>query len=272
MNVSTDYDKLIDLFLDDIEELVLHHHDMVQSVDKPNQLELGISEKPEVCPFCKEKPENWEYNHSHFLDDNLNKHLNCYICDKCNKKAMVRNKPLKFYAHNGSKFDFNLFIGKMLNDPDFKNCQFLAKTESRFTQVEAYIKNPMYKFSINDSMMLLVGGLAGLTEAWVTETEKPLIKSLIENFYECEVSDDIVNLSLKKAIFPYSALNKPKQTKKMSEPLPEKWFYDDLRKEAVSTSDYKTYKNAYKTLQNEFDDFTFGDYHNFYLLLDIVSY
>jgi hypothetical protein len=257
MKVLKDHEKLIDCFLDDVAFLVAHHHDVVQSVDHADPLVKGFVQKPDTCPHCHCTPQNWDYNHSHFKDDNLNNHLDGYICDTCNKKMTVRNKPLKFFAHNGSKFDFSLFMKKMLNDKEFKGFKFLAKTESRFTQVEGYINDPVYKFSFNDSRMMLVEGLAKLASAWVTDSDKQDISTLLNKFYKSEVSESIVDLSRKKAVFPYAALNKPSQTMKEIEPLGKEWFYDTLYKKDISDSDYKTYTSSYQTLQDEFEDFTF---------------
>jgi hypothetical protein len=98
----------------------------------------------------------------------LNLEYNRYICSDCNKKAMVRNKPLKFYAHNGSKYDQNLFLPTFLNDPEIKKHSFLNKSESRFTEVKLgfgfldQMGNARYKLSFNDSMMLLTGSLSSL--------------------------------------------------------------------------------------------------------------
>lgn len=268
--VLKNHDKLIDHFLDDVESLTVYHHDIMQSVDHADPLAKGVAEKPEVCPHCKLATDNWEYNHSHFQNDTLNTHLNGYICDNCNKKMQVRNKPLKFFAHNGSKFDFSLFMKKMLNDNEFRGFKFLAKTESRFTQVEGYVNNPMYKFSFNDSRMMLVEGLGKLSAAWVTDSDKPDISKLLNKFYKTNVSDSIVDLSLKKAVFPYEALCKPDDTMDCLEPLDKSWFFDNLSKQEISDENYQTYLDSYKTLQDEFDGFTFRAYHDYYLLLDVL--
>lgn len=270
MYQSNDVDQLLNNFLDDVEELVTHHHDIVQSVDFADPLAVKNAGEPLRCPLCHCSATKWEYNHSHHAGDNLNTHLDGLICETCNKKATVRNKPLRFYAHNGSRFDFSLFLGKMFNDSEFKGFKFLAKTESRFTQIDGYINSAMYKFSFNDSRMHLSQGLGDLANAWISDADMPTLKTLIEMFYENVVDDDLVKLSRKKAVFPYSALNSIDETLPLTEPLDRKWFYDTLRCEDVSEGDYKTYLDAFAVLKQQKPDSTFGDYHDFYLLLDVV--
>jgi DNA repair exonuclease SbcCD ATPase subunit len=95
--------ELLEWFLEDIAELAAHHHGL-QSVDFADPEERAEAELPEgdICPFClKETPQGeFEYNHSHFDGDNLNKHLDRYVCKTCNLKCTLRQKPLKFYGHN----------------------------------------------------------------------------------------------------------------------------------------------------------------------------
>jgi hypothetical protein len=57
----------------------------------------------------------------------------------------------------------------LVNSPKFKNFEFLAKTESRFTQVTCNVAaNSKVKLSFNDSRMLLTDSLASLAKAWIS--------------------------------------------------------------------------------------------------------
>jgi hypothetical protein len=111
---------------------------------------------------------------------------------------MLRNKPLKFYAHNGSKYDNNLFLPTFLNDSQVVSNDFLNKTESRFTEVKLSFKRDKgdvtmenhrqvgkYKLSFNDSMMLLPGPLAKLCSAWVNPSrDSEILEKLMKIFYK----------------------------------------------------------------------------------------
>jgi hypothetical protein len=162
MASSLDPKELLEWFLDDVIEMGEHHH-ALQCVDFADPKERRKAKIPEdlVCPFCLKETarESFEYNHSHFYGDNLNLHLNKWICKGCNLKCTLRQKPLKFYGHNASRFDNYLFMDALVNSPKFKGFEFLAKTESRFTQVTCNVAaNSKVKLSFNDSRMLLTEG------------------------------------------------------------------------------------------------------------------
>ena len=263
--------KLIASFLQHVIE-ILEHHYALQSVEMADAEERREAVKPELCPWCLTKPEKLDYNHSHFEGDNLNLEHNRWICHQCNMTATLKNKPLRFYAHNGSKFDFNLVLKDLLNNNEFTNFEFLAKTESRFSEVVCSVKkNTCLRASFNDSLMLLSGSLAKLINAWVQAEDKIHIKTLLKLFYpEFENNiDPLVNISLKKQVFPYAALNDKKLLKQNV--IQPEVFYDTLRKQAVEEDDYKEYLEANGVLQ-EFigEEYMFLDYHNFYLQLDVI--
>jgi hypothetical protein len=83
MASSLDPKELLEWFLDDVIEMGEHHH-ALQCVDFADPKERRKAKIPEdlVCPFCLKETarESFEYNHSHFYGDNLNLHLNKWIC------------------------------------------------------------------------------------------------------------------------------------------------------------------------------------------------
>lgn len=294
---SQDPKELLEWFLEDVAELAAHHHEL-QSVDFADPEERAAAKIPEdgICPFClketprteivtketpkgkvqKEKRIEFEYNHSHFEGDTLNKHLDRYICQTCNLKCTLRQKPLKFYGHNASRFDNYLFLESLLNSPMFTSFEFLAKTESRFTQVVcSVVANPKHKVSFNDSRMIVSGNLASLAKAWITPgVDDPKIKTLLKLFYPTLESDKLntlVEISREKAVFPYAALsNEALLAEKV---IAKEHFFDILYSTEISEEDYQTYLKANsvleKTIENP-EDYSFYDYHDFYLTLDVV--
>jgi hypothetical protein len=292
MNSSEDYNELVNQFVETCKDITVYHHDEIQSVDTAiNKPEFTEDDDEDGCTFCCRPYNNEtrkpEYNHSHFVDDNLNTQYNKYICSECNKKAMLRNKPLKFYAHNGSKYDNNLFLPKFLNDPQVRNHEFLNKTESRFTEVKLGFARTSadiefdkwgnakckYKLSFNDSMLLLQGPLSKLCSAWVNKTrDGPLLKKMLKIFYtDIEDVEPLVKQSFGKQVFPYTALNNIELIDQC-EPIEKKYFENTFVNKECSDDDYKSYLEANKVLQETIgaSTYCFGDYHDYYLLLDVV--
>ena len=279
IKASQDVNELLEWFLDDVIDFVAHHHKL-QSVDYADPEERDEAEIPEdgKCPFCLEEVEDkkWDYNHSHFRGDNKNKHLDRYICHSCNAACTIKNKPLKFYGHNASRFDNYLFLESLVNSPKFTNFEFLAKTESRFTQVVCAVNgNTKHTVSFNDSRMIVSGGLASLAKAWITPgVDDPKLAALLKLFYpslgETQINT-LVGISREKAVFPYAALNK-EELLESKKPISRKHFYDTLYNTEISDEDYETYLKANSILKKTLGkpDYCFLDYHNLYLGLDCI--
>lgn len=267
---NQDSEALLENFLEDIETVNLHHYGL-QSIDTADPDEKAAAKLPEdgKCPLCLEHCFEFEYNHSHFEGDTLNKHLDMYICGNCNKTCMIKNKPLKFYGHNASRFDNNLFMERLLNSENFFNFDFLAKTESRFTQVTGALSgNSKVKTSFNDSRLIVQGALGDLANAWITKADESRLKALLGLFYKQNL-DGILDISTKKQVFPYAALSQ--ETLLDEKVIDKEHFYDDLYNEAISDEDYKVYQEASSRLESLVGSgYRFLDYHDFYLALDVV--
>ena len=217
----------------------------------------------------------WEFNHSHFVDDQINKKYNCYICSACNRKMEIRNKPLCFYAHNGSKYDNNLFLSRSITSNKIYNFDFLAKSVDRFTQVTCMIngnnKDKNFKISFCDSLMMIASSLDKVSKMFVSKAnDHQIIKTLAELFYNQPVPENVLDLCYNKAVFQYKSLcdenqyNKTKYTKKTQ-------FYSFLSREKINDKDYQSYRKSDDVLKNFIGKkYDFIDYHNYYLLLDVV--
>lgn len=264
-------EELLESFIKDCVAVAEQHYKL-QSVDFANAEEKNAAEHPQdgICPICLETKDEFEYNHSHFVGDNLNTHLNCYMCKNCNLALTIRNKPLKFYGHNSSRFDHNLFMEVLLNSDKFKNHKFLAKTESRFTQVECSLsKNADIKLSFNDSKMIVAGALGKLASAWITKDDSEKLKDLLKLFYPTGNLDELLEISSNKQIFPYNALSIEECFDQKI--IEKEMFHDNLYNEDISDEDYSTYLDASSRLEKVIgEDYTFYDYHDFYLTLDCV--
>ena len=262
---------LLEDFCQDLIDITRHHHDL-QSVDHYNMADKEAAELPAECPWCLKASDQYDWNHSHFEGDNLNKQHDRLICHDCNVKATLKNTALKFYAHNGSKFDFNLILSKIINTADFTNHQFLAKTESRFTQVSFSVKaDTCLKISLNDSIMILGGSLSDLANAWIKPEDKPKIKDLLTLFYPDNQNNinQLVDISLGKQVFPYGALNDPEQFK--NKIIERETFFNVLSNSHISDEDYAEYQKASGILEEYIGpDYSFAHYHDFYLQLDVI--
>jgi hypothetical protein len=281
MKNITETEDLIADFIADCKAMTIHNYDL-QNVEH-----YTATPKPdgEQCPWCLSDAtakNPLEYNHSHWEGDNLNLEHNRWICHRCNMAVTLRNKPLKILFHNGSKFDFSLFSAEILNDESLLGHSFIAKTESRFSEISlqfgdiipdarAWVKNYKYKMSFNDSRMLLSEPLAALANAWILpeDLEKYVAPLLQIHYKDQSIVNKIKSLALKKAVFPYGTLNEHEKFLKMTEPVASKDFYDTLSKSNVSDEDYQDYLTANSVLKESgIQGYTFEDYHNFYLLLD----
>lgn len=284
MKISLNPKKLTKEFAKDCAEIAKFHHEQqcvdvagehepykFSYFDKDDNLVENGSNKIGTCPFCYKDMKRPEYNHTHFKDDDLNLELNTYICKLCNAKNQVKNKGLSLFFHGGSKFDFNLFAAEMFNSKLFSKPNLIAKNESRYTQMTFCVNNSDAKIVFKDSILLLGGSLESITNAWIGEKDYPDIKKALEDFYKCEVSDELVKLSRTKQVFPYEVLSDMKTNGPRTDYITKKEFYNTLKMKDVSNSEYKAYKNAFDVLKNEFGSETcFQDYHDYYLLLDVV--
>ena len=261
-----DTDKLLDDFLDDLLYVANLHHSL-QSVD---QYTGEIPEKPEECSLCYKKCEDLEFNHSHFKNDNLNQWLDCWVCKNCNTKLNLKQQGVDIYGHNTSRYDNNLFFEHMLNSNKFKNYSFTSKNESKFTKIScASAEHGWFKLNIKDSVLIIPSSLDEISSSWVDPSkDAETIKIFLDKQYK-DTSDDLVNISFKKAVFPYEALNEEKFFSK-KKPINKKLFYNTLTDTKIDKSDYETYLEAHNILFTKVADYSFRTYHDHYLLLDVV--
>ena len=290
MKSNTDEKKLIEEFIAGCKELTMHHHDDIQSIEHARNIPQRENDD---CKFCGNKfdDKNFkpQFNHSHFVGDNLNTQYDCYICHVCNSRAQLRNQPLKFYAHNGSRYDFNLFLPAFLVDDELKQHSFLGKNESRFTQVvlgfsksgsdltwndKMHRDECRYKLSFNDSVLLVGGSLESNCKAWIDKIgNAALLKTLMGVFYghNLEGLQTLVNQSFNKQVFPYTALNDTNMVYSQ-EPIAKEYFRDTFINKECNEKDYQEYLQANQILKEAtgYSDYCFGDYHDYYLLLDVV--
>lgn len=267
---NMDHIALVQDFLQEIHNITEHHWNL-QNVSRATAQEIeAAGEPPQQCPICLEKKDEMQYNHSHFRGDNKNLHLNRYICKDCNMAMTVRNKPLRFYAHNGARFDQNLFLEALLNSELYTGFDFIAKTESRFSQVTFHSKeNNNLKVSLNDSIMILSESLANLAEAWVTDADDETVEKVLKVFYPGKNVTPLLEICKRKQVFPYAALHEEENLgKKLIE---KELFYDNLFDRVVTESDYSEYISTSQKLEEVIgESYTFLDYHDFYLALDVI--
>ena len=247
-----------------VEDLIFvsKHNYELQNVDNhSNKSKLTST----TCPLCFKKDSKMEFNHSHYEGDNLNLHLETFICDKCNKKLQFKNKPLQLYAYNSKNYD-NTFLLTALFKSKLKDnrIEFLAKSASKFTTIEVFMQENHSNLLFKDSILHFPGNsLDSATKSILVKEEHfELLKVILAQQYK---NKDLYSLSKYKAPFPYDLLNDENNMSNQGN-FPKSLYFNSLSDSHISDSEYEKSNQIYEHLS------TFKDYHAFYLLLDTVLF
>lgn len=173
------------------------------------------------------------------------------LCNRCNLRCQVPNF-IPVYFHNFSGYD-QAFIIKNLNC--LKGCEVkvLPSNSEKYISVSVRVGRMWIRFL--DSYRLMAESLAdlaaGLAEVELVESSKL-------------VPADQLHLIKHKGMYPYDYVTSPAVFDEPQLPAREK-FYNRLNNEHISESDYERALAVWHGLQMT----TFGDYHDFYLRLDV---
>jgi hypothetical protein len=125
--------------------------------------------------------------------------------------------------------------------------------------MEQYICFSIDKLMFLDSFLFMSASLETLVSNLLSSDKKKF-----ENMYKI-FDEDKVDLLLRKGIYPYSYMDSLNKMNEISLPSKES-FYNDLKKEHISNEDYIHAKKIWSL----FDIKNMGEYHDLYLLCDVV--
>ena len=168
----------------------------------------------------------------------------------CNLNYQIPLKKFKIpiFFHNGKKYDFHLFI-KELGMYD-ENIEVLPQNVENYLQIK-WGTHLVFK----DSIQFLNSSLSKLSESL---NEDEFIH--LRNHFGCNY-----HLMRQKGVFPYEWFNNCDKFDVTSLPDIEK-FYSKLNNTHITPSEYE-YANR---VWNYFNCQTFGNYHDLYLITDVL--
>ena len=168
--------------------------------------------------------------------------------------------------HNLQGYDAHLFIKQLACLPGELNC--IPSTEEKYISFSKKIKVDEYKsrrtgemVSLNfevrfiDSLKFLQSSLANLVKNLKPEDFLNTKKIFKKN----------VDLLTRKGVYPYDYVSSLEKLSETRLP-PKEEFYSQLNDEDISDEDYKHAINVWNT----FDCKTIRDYHNLYLITDVL--
>jgi hypothetical protein len=183
---SFDLEEVESNLIDDL-ILVSEHYYAMQSKDNHNNRTKNESK---TCPLCYSENAKMEYNHSHFEEDNLNLEYDCFVCDKCNKKLQVKNKPLQLYAFNSKNYDNTFLLNAIMKSKLKNNCiQYMAKSASKFTTIELSMNENQSNLLFKDAILHFPGNsLDSATRSTLVKEEHfDLLKIILKKQYPTKI-------------------------------------------------------------------------------------
>lgn len=261
-NASYNVQEINALLIADIIFLSRHYYGLQGKDEHDNKKKFYGKE----CPVCY-KTGKYEFNHSHFFDDHVNKAFDCFMCDKCNKKLQVKNKPLQFYAFNAKNYDNTFLLNALTSSDIFEahHYNFMAKSASKFTSIRLNIPRENHSsIEFKDAILHFPGNsLDSATRAILKKEQHfDLLKIMLEKQYG---NTKLYSLSKVKAPFPYDMLNEDNFNVEGN--FTKEKYYNTLSNSPISDKDYALTNTVYSSLGLQT---TFKEYHDFYLLLDTV--
>ena len=257
-------DNVAEIFVNKLEEVTKSIYNDFYRKPKPLRLtkeEKILFSKEKFCHICKMELENDKVrDHCHFTGKYRGAaHNSCNL--QCRKPMIL---PVIF--HNLQGYDAHLFIKQLACLPGELNC--IPSTEEKYISFSKKIKVSEYKskrtgemVSLNfevrfiDSLKFLQSSLANLVK-----NLKP------EDFLNTKkIFEKNVDLLTRKGVYPYDYVSSLEKLSETRLP-PKEEFYSQLNDEDISDEDYKHAINVWNT----FDCKTIRDYHNLYLITDVL--
>ncbi|XP_054268212.1 uncharacterized protein LOC128990026 [Macrosteles quadrilineatus] len=173
------------------------------------------------------------------------------LCSLCNTRCQLPNF-IPIYFHNLSSYD-EAFIIKNLAVLPNSEIKVIPSNSERFISISIKIGRMWLRFL--DSFRLMADSLANLA-SYLTPTE------LVES--SKLVPEQHVELIQRKGIYPYDYVKDFAVFSEEALP-PRESFYNALNDSEVTDAEYQHAQHTWNTMKMK----NFGQYHDFYLLLDV---
>lgn len=196
-----------------------------------------------------------DHNHSN------GKYINA-ACAPCNLRRR-RQKKLKIFVHNGSRYDFHFIIKELSNYPNLVNKLDVVGFNTEHFRTFSF---KCYQFL--DSIAFLQSSLASLSQD-LSETDHDY--QILKSFEFVQNDDKTINYDkfttcLKKNFFPYEFCTSLELMRKTTKPPPQTAFYSKLSETTISDDDYAFVLSVWKmfNIQN------LEDYAKLYCMIDTI--
>lgn len=212
--------------------------------------EMEKHENATKCDLCEQSFNDTSaikvLDHSHISGEY--RHTLCQIC---NLRCLQPNY-IPIYFHNFSRYD-QFFVLNSLTA--LKGCEIkvIPSGGEKFTSVSVKVGRIWLRFL--DSYRMLESSLSELASNLKAS-------QLIEA--SKLVHADYIDLITRKGVYPYDYVTSESVFDETSLPDKDK-FYNQLNDEDIDNSDYEHAKRVWSVLNMK----TFGEYHDFYLMVDV---
>jgi alkyl hydroperoxide reductase subunit AhpC len=281
---SQDPEQVRESFILELERLAKKSYDLTQ-MNKENiimtQEQKEIHKSNKQCNECNckyTKKNNQVRHHDHITGEFINS-----ICYNCNIKLQYKTF-LPVYIHNLKGYDSHLFVSALFKygyqHKTSNNVSCIPNNEEKYIsfskniQVGEYtdkktnkIKPVMYEIRFLDSIAFMntsIESLANnLKDGCNNEVEK--LRKVFKNTSKHFTNDDQFIMMTEKGVYPYDYINTFDRMTENNLPPIQK-FYSKLNNSRCSKEDYMTAKKVWGTFNCQ----TFLDYHNIYLVSDVL--
>lgn len=176
-------------------------------------------------------------------------------CQSCNTKEGKSSKILPVFFHNGSNYDFHLFVTELMKHTQKRGPQVKVLAKSKEEYISITYGTFYNKIIFLDSYRFLQKSIADLAKSMAAEDYKILGSHHHQH----------LDLVTQKGIYPYEYVDS--LSRLQEEALPEKEkFYSTLTQKEVTEEEYQKAQKVWDL----FGCKTLRDYHNLYLQIDVL--
>jgi hypothetical protein len=290
---SSDPEEVSKTFIEDLERLAEKSYQLTQL----NKTNIKISDKEnkkhlkaDCCEKCLQcfafdyDKENKNMQKVRHHDHISGKFIGSY-CNGCNLQYQYK-RFLPVYLHNLKGYDSHLFVKSLFkygykpedgvkqkenitcipnNEERYISFSKLIKVDE-YTDKEKIVRPVMYEIRFLDTLSFMATSIDSLSEnlkkdCKTIEQKREVFKNVSEQFDD----DNEFEMMIKKGIYPYDYIDKYARLHETNLP-PQKSFDSILNNSQCSDKAYEQAKLVWDT----FDCKTMMDYHNLYLITDVL--
>jgi hypothetical protein len=270
-------------FIEDLETLAKKSYDLLQQ--SKNEIVMTKEQKDKhykthncnkcLCDFTDKNKK--VRHHDHITGDFIDT-----LCNECNLQYQYKTF-LPVYLHNLKGYDSHLFVKALYQygytpDEKGKNISCIPNNEERYIsfskmiKVDEYIDEKeksrpvMFEIRFLDTLSFMATSIDKLSDNLTIDCKNINDKrKVFKNVSEKFSNDYEFELMIKKGIYPYDYIDK--YSRLYENKLPSKECFDSqLYNSSCSDKDYQQAKLVWET----FDCKTMLDYHNLYLITDVL--